>query len=351
MLGAFIRFVNGLIRNHCKRTELLLSVALTLTANFIWNGVFVELPIYTFSAIYLICSIARQSRMDHSDKAVLITGCDSGFGYILAGELQESGCNVIATSLDPTGENARNLAKKKVRVIKCDVSKDDDISQLIIDVEKHLNGKPLHGVVNNAGISAFGDVEWTSINIYKRLMDVNVWGVARVTTAMLPLMREHGGRIVVMASGLGRIMQPSRSPYALSKWAVEALAEALRLELYGNNIKVSILEPGNYLGGTQILNSERVKQLTDKLWDDMSERTKRFYPRPVFEKRVKELTAYKGDGNVDLTPVIEDYKDALFAHWSLTRYQPMERYWKLRSLITTHLPSILSDWLYIHRHQ
>lgn len=51
---------------------------------------------------------------------------------------------------------------------------------------------------------------------------------------------------------------------ALSKWAVEALAEALRLELYGNDIKVSILEPGNYLGGTQILNEERVRQLTDK---------------------------------------------------------------------------------------
>ena len=109
-------------------------------------------------------------------------------------------------------------------------------------------------------------------------MDINVWGVARVTTAMIPLMRKNGGRIVVMASGLGRIMQPSRSPYgnwpyllffdshslALSKWAVEALAEALRLELHANAIKVSILEPGNYLGGTQILNEERVQQLTDK---------------------------------------------------------------------------------------
>ena len=58
-----------------------------------------------------------------------------------------------------------------------------------------------------------------------------------------------------------------------------------------------------------------------------------------------------GDGNVDLTPVIEDYKDALFSWWPLTRYQPMERYWKMRSLITTHLPSAFSDWFYIHRHQ
>ena len=111
-----------------------------------------------------------------------------------------------------------------------------------------------------------------------------------------------------------------------------------------------------------------------RLWNGMSERTRRDYPRPKFEKRVKELTAYKGwlcvciggrtldelylltkinsgDGNVDLTPVIEDYKDALFSWWPLTRYQPMERYWKMRSLITTHLPSAFSDWFYIHRHQ
>ena len=59
----------------------------------------------------------------------------------------------------------------------------------------------------------------------------------------------------------------------------------------------------------------------------------------------------EGDGNVDLNPVIEDYKDALFACWPLTRYQPMERYWKMRSLITTHLPSAFSDWFYILRHQ
>ena len=100
------------------------------------------------------------------------------------------------------------------------------------------------------------------------------------------------------------------------------------------------------------------------MWNDMNERTRQYYPRPVFEKRVKDLTSYKGnfiqvfnyltfegDGNVDLNPVIEDYKDALFAWWPLTRYQPMERYWKMRSLITTHLPSAFSDWFYILRHQ
>ena len=54
-------------------------------------------------------------------------------------------------------------------------------------------------------------------------MDINVWGVARITTAMIPLMREHGGRIVVMASGLGRIMQPSRSPYGFFNFFIQNL--------------------------------------------------------------------------------------------------------------------------------
>lgn len=88
-----------------------------------------------------------------------------------------------------------------------------------------------------------------------------------------------------------------------------------------------------------------------RLWDGIDARTKKFYTREVFEQRVKELTEYKGDGNVDLSPVIEDYKDALFARWPLTRYQPMERYWKLRSIVTTFLPSRVSDWYYVLRHQ
>jgi len=288
--------------------------------------------------------------IDAKGKAVLVTGCDSGFGLILAKDLKNMGCKVFSSVINEKGDSAKTLRANGITVFQCDVSKNQDIEKLIGVIEEELDGKPLWGIVNNAGISAFGDVEWTSIEIYKKLMDVNVWGVARVSKAMIPLMRSQGGRIVVMASGLGRIMQPSRSPYAISKWAVEALGEALRLELHKYKIDVSILEPGNYLGGTQILNPERIKELTEKLWGGVDDRTRKYYPRDVFEKRVQELTAYRGDGNVDLTPVIEDYKDALFAKWPLTRYQPMERYWKLRSIVTTFLPSRFSDWFYVLRH-
>ena len=147
----------------------MLSICLTLAANFLWNGVLPEIHPFTFSAVYVVCSIIRQFRIDPTKKSVLITGCDSGFGFLLAKNLKDEGCDVIATSLFPTGDAAKELAQKNIKVIKCDVSSQDDIDALIVEVEKHLDGKPLHGVVNNAGISAFGDVEWASINVYKRV--------------------------------------------------------------------------------------------------------------------------------------------------------------------------------------
>ena len=88
----------------------------------------------------------------------------------MAKNLKSDGCDVIATSLDPTGTAATELAKNGIKVVKCDVSSESDIETLISEVEKHLAGKALHGVVNNAGISAFGDVEWASINVYKRVI-------------------------------------------------------------------------------------------------------------------------------------------------------------------------------------
>ena len=143
---------------------------MTFAANWIWNGVLPELHPFTFSVIYLVCSIVRQWRISQADKSVLITGCDSGFGFLLAKNLKSDGCDVIATSLDPTGTAATELAKNGIKVVKCDVSSESDIETLISEVEKHLAGKALHGVVNNAGISAFGDVEWASINVYKRVI-------------------------------------------------------------------------------------------------------------------------------------------------------------------------------------
>ena len=116
MIKATGRFLVGLIGNHCKRTEFILSVCLTLAANWIWNGVLPELPYYVFTLIYVICSIIRQYRVDPVGKSVLITGCDSGFGFLLAKNLKSEGCDVIATSINPAGDAAKELASHKIKV-------------------------------------------------------------------------------------------------------------------------------------------------------------------------------------------------------------------------------------------
>ena len=79
------------------------------------------------------------------------------------------GCKVFASVINDKGESAKTLKANGITVFQCDVSKDADIQKLIEVIEKELAGKPLWGIVNNAGISAFGDVEWTSIDIYKKV--------------------------------------------------------------------------------------------------------------------------------------------------------------------------------------
>ena len=116
MIKPIGRFLIGLLGNHCKRTEFILSVCLTLVANWIWNGVLPELPFYAFTLIYVICSIIRQYRVDYAGKSVLITGCDSGFGFLLAKNLKSEGCDVIATSLNPAGDAAKELATLNIKV-------------------------------------------------------------------------------------------------------------------------------------------------------------------------------------------------------------------------------------------
>ena len=116
MIKPIGRFLVGLFGNHCKRTEFIISVCLTLAANYIWNGVFPKLPYYAFTTIYVICSIIRQYRIDQAGKSVLITGCDSGFGFLLAKNLKSEDCDVIATSINPAGDAAKELASQNIKV-------------------------------------------------------------------------------------------------------------------------------------------------------------------------------------------------------------------------------------------
>jgi NAD(P)-dependent dehydrogenase (short-subunit alcohol dehydrogenase family) len=127
-----------------------------------------------------------------------------------------------------------------------DVTRDDSIASAV----KHILGKTdgrLDVLVNNAGYYALGPLEETTPDELRAQLETNVLGVHRVTRAVLPAMRAQGfGRIVVLGSVSGRVAVPMVGPYHASKWALEGMIEAWRLELIPFGIHVALIEPGPY---------------------------------------------------------------------------------------------------------
>ena len=91
----------------------------------------------------------------------------------------------------------------------------------------------------------------------------------------LPLIRSARGRVVTITSGLGRMAVPSRSPYCFTKYALEGFHDCLRYEMEPFGVKVSVLEPGNFIAGTNIFNEKFVKSQADQMWFNMSEDIRR----------------------------------------------------------------------------
>lgn len=192
---------------------------------------------------------------DMTGKYVLVTGCDSGFGRKLSIELDQSGCNVFACCLTKRGaEDLASICSNRLYPIIVDITNSHDINRAVDLVAKQLpNGQGLWGIVNNAGISSLGAIEWTPTSKFRQLFAVNVFGMIEVTKAMLPFIKITNGRIVNVASMMGRFSCPYSASYCMSKFAVEAFSDSLRREMKMFNVSVHIIEPGMFK--TQILDN------------------------------------------------------------------------------------------------
>lgn len=179
---------------------------------------------------------------------VLITGASGGFGHLTVNSLLEKGHQVVGTMRDPNGRNqevAKQLTAAGATVIEMDVTNEASVNNGVKQAIDALGG--LDVVINNAGLGVFGMQEHFTTEDYKRLFDVNVFGVQRVNRAALPHLRSQGsGTIIYVSSLLGRITLPFYGPYNSSKWALEAMAENYRTELSGFGIDNVIVEPGGY---------------------------------------------------------------------------------------------------------
>ncbi|XP_016055510.1 PREDICTED: D-beta-hydroxybutyrate dehydrogenase, mitochondrial [Miniopterus natalensis] len=288
-------------------------------------------------------------------KAVLVTGCDSGFGFSLAKHLHSEGFLVFAGCLmkdkgDVGAKELDSLKSDRLRTVQLNVCKSEEVEKAVEIVRSSLEDpeKGMWGLVNNAGISTFGEVEFTSMETYKEVAEVNLWGTVRMTKSFLPLIRRAKGRVVNISSMLGRMANPARSPYCITKFGVEAFSDCLRYEMHPLGVKVCVVEPGNFVAATSLYSPERIQAIANKMWDELPEVVRKDYGKKYFNEKIATMETYCNSGATDMTPVIDAITHALTAANPYTRYHPMDYYWWLRMQIMTHLPGAISDKIYIH---
>ncbi|XP_019616836.1 PREDICTED: estradiol 17-beta-dehydrogenase 2-like [Branchiostoma belcheri] len=148
----------------------------------------------------LLLYLAPKNKVSGDGKAVFITGCDSGFGFGLAKRLDSLGFTVFAGCLlaDSGGEGSKKLraeCSSRLSTVQIDVTDDGQVKAAVQQVKDRLptGSKGLFALVNNAGVLQPGEIEWVSLAIYRRVMEVNTFGTVRVTKAFLPLIRWEGG--------------------------------------------------------------------------------------------------------------------------------------------------------------
>jgi NAD(P)-dependent dehydrogenase (short-subunit alcohol dehydrogenase family) len=188
-------------------------------------------------------------------RVVLVTGCSSGFGELIAKTSARSGYRVFATMRGVRDRNSQAKSKLeawgqaeegvRLSVVEMDVAETASVRNAVAEVLSEAG--QIDVVVNNAGIAAGGPIEAFDIEQMQDLFDINVFGPLRVDKAVLPYMRERrSGLLIHVTSTLGRVLPRTGGLYPASKWAAEGLAESLHYQLEPFGVEAVILEPGSF---------------------------------------------------------------------------------------------------------
>lgn len=178
-------------------------------------------------------------------RAVLVTGASTGIGEATTLRLAGNGWRVFGgVRREADGARLADASAGSVTPVVLDVTDAAQIGSAAAEVAESVGGAGLAGLVNNAGIARGGPVEYLPVDDWRLQFEVNLFGQVAVTQAMMPLVRTARGRIVFVGSNSGRVSTPMMAPYGASKFAIEALAESMRLELRPWGIRVVVVEPG-----------------------------------------------------------------------------------------------------------
>lgn len=281
---------------------------------------------------------------DKGDKYVYITGCDSGFGNLLARHLDEKGFRVIAACFTEKGEeDLRKSCSRKLTTTHLDVRSKDSVAKTTATIKERVGQSGLWAVVNNAGVSVpTAPCDWLNIDDYKSMLEVNLLGVIAVTLSVLPLIKKARGRVVNVASVFGRI-SPTGGPYTVSKYGVEAFNDSLRLNMKPFGVKVLCIEPGFFK--TNVTDTTILSNNVRTLWGRLPQDLKDAYGTEYLQKSLNLIcnkVAKMSDG--DLMKVVSCMEHAISAVRPRTRYSPG---WdaKLFWLPLSYMPTCVIDYI------
>lgn len=272
-------------------------------------------------------------------RAVVITGASTGIGAACAVHLDRVGYQVFAgvrKSQDGTALQQRSSAR--LTPLHLDVTDAGSIQQAKEFVQEQVGETGMCGLINNAGIVVAGPIEAVPIAEFRRQLEVNVIGQVAVTQAFLPLLRAGRGRIINMGSIAGLAAMPLMSPYSASKFALEAITDALRLEVQQWGMHVSIIEPGAIATPIWDKSSKDAEALEASCSLDMRLR----YAAMVAS--VKHAASEAARRAIPVEAVVHAVVHALTAPRPKTRYL-VGRDAKLRALMVTLLPDRVADRL------
>jgi len=179
-------------------------------------------------------------------QVVLVTGASSGIGAALAREFARAGADLALAArridrLEALAAEVRSRGRRAL-VLPCDVTRDQDVERAVADTVSTLGR--IDVVVANAGFGVVGPLERLTLDDYRRQFETNVFGVLRTVLATWPELRRNRGRLAILGSVSGHVALPGSSPYAMSKFAVRALAEALDFELRPAGVSVTLVSAG-----------------------------------------------------------------------------------------------------------
>ncbi|KAF1466295.1 D-beta-hydroxybutyrate dehydrogenase, mitochondrial, partial [Megadyptes antipodes antipodes] len=203
---------------------------------------------------------------------------------------------------------------------------------------RHFSSVGFWGLVNNAGISTFGETGWLSMEKYEKFADVNLLGSIRTTLAFLPLLRKYKGRIVFMSS-IVAYFSLGNGIYSMTKAAIEKFCDALRLEMKKFGVRVCIIQPGNYARSTKI----QPPVSAEEIWNELSEEEKAVYNKEYVQERANFFNSILSKGSTNGNEVVDAMVDALMSPTPKARYMVAKLTEKALVFACALFPTVVMD--------